>query len=82
MALKLELDTNIGIKADYLKIKAIHNEGMESTVQIQVYVSKDARDLNAQPIQYLERRIPKVFSFSDAYTELKKVNGFEIALDC
>ena len=82
MALKLELDTNIGIKADYHRIKALHNEGPESIIQIQVYHSKEARDADALPMQYLERRIPKVFSFADAYTELKKTNGFELALDC
>jgi hypothetical protein len=82
---KTELDT--GLEAEYFNIYSLTknldiSRGVETIVTMSVYKDQSARLNEKKEIKKEIFLINHVFSFSDAYTELKKLFFFQGATDC
>ncbi len=84
MALQKNITLKTGVVATYTRIKSITknidlDRGIESIVMLEHFFTNDT---TKEPLDLSQEYIQEVYSFSDAYTNLKLIEKYSNAIDC
>lgn len=84
MALQKNLTLNTGVIATYTRIKSLTknidlDRGLETIVSIEHFLTNDT---SKDPLDLSQEYIIPVYSFTDAYIQLKFLEKYSEAQDC
>ena len=84
MALQKNIELENGVTISYSRIKTLEknidkSRGLESIVSIEHFLTSDT---SKKPVEISEEFVKIVYSFTDAYIELKKLPRFIDSIDC